>query len=92
MIHWKGEITAATIRHLAELAENRLETLVPDSEVTIDLSEVPFVDSSGVGLMLRLKKRAWQRRVAVLYANPTPAVINVLKLTRLEEFLMRRPK
>jgi N-acetylglucosaminyldiphosphoundecaprenol N-acetyl-beta-D-mannosaminyltransferase len=92
IIHWKGEITAGTIRHLAELAENRLENLPPDSEVTIDLTEVPFVDSSGVGLMLRLKKRAWQRRVAVLYANPTPAVINVLKLTRLEEFLMRRPK
>lgn len=92
VIQWKGEITAANLQQIAEAAEKRLDAVPAESEVTIDLREVPFVDSSGVGLMLRLKKRAWQRRVSVLYTHPTPAVSNVLKLTRLEEFLMRKPK
>lgn len=92
LIRWRGEVTATSIPQLAELAQNRLEAINPGAEVTIDLTDVPFVDSSGVGLMVRLKKRAWQRGVAVVYANPGPAVSNVLRLTRLEEFLLRRPK
>ncbi|MBL9172075.1 MAG: STAS domain-containing protein, partial [Verrucomicrobiales bacterium] len=59
-------------------------------EVVIDLSGVPFADSSGVGFMVRLKKRAWQRGVKVAYATPTAAVSNVLRLTRLEEYLLEQ--
>lgn len=92
VIRWRGEVTSATIPQLSELAQNRLDVLNPGTEVTVDIKDVPFIDSSGVGLMVRLKKRAWQRGVAVIYTNPSPAVSNVLRLTRLEEFLLRKPK
>ena len=48
----------------------RLSAIPPGTEVVIDLSGVPFADSSGVGFMVRLKKRAWQRGVKVTYAPP----------------------
>ncbi|MBL9172658.1 MAG: WecB/TagA/CpsF family glycosyltransferase, partial [Verrucomicrobiales bacterium] len=74
---WEGDVTAATVPDLAEPAESRLAAMPPGAEVVIDLSGVPFADSSGVGFMVRLKKRAWQRGVKVAYATPTAAVSNV---------------
>ncbi|MFO1460147.1 MAG: WecB/TagA/CpsF family glycosyltransferase [Verrucomicrobiota bacterium] len=87
-LQWQGDITAATVQAISEPAESRLSAIPPGTEVVIDLSGVPFADSSGVGFMVRLKKRAWQRGVKVTYASPTAAVSNVLRLTRLEEYLL----
>ena len=86
----EGDVTAATVPALSEPAEARLAAMPPGAEVVIDLSGVPFADSSGVGFMVRLKKRAWQRSVKVTYASPTAAVSNVLRLTRLEEYLLEK--
>jgi N-acetylglucosaminyldiphosphoundecaprenol N-acetyl-beta-D-mannosaminyltransferase len=89
-LRWRGEVTATTLHQISESSESCLESFGKGADITIDLREVTFVDSSGVGLMLRLKKRAWQRGVSVVYINPSAPVSNVLKLTRLEEFLLRK--
>jgi anti-anti-sigma factor len=87
-LRWEGDVTAATIPALSEPAESRLAAIPPGAEVVIDRSGVPFADSSGVGFMVRLKRRAWQRGVKVTYVSATGAVSNVLRLTRLEEYLL----
>lgn len=87
-LRWHGEVTAGTVPGLAEAAEARLASLPPDSEVLVDLAGVPFADSTGVGFMVRLKKRGWQRSIKMTYVHPTAAVQNVLALTRLNEYLL----
>ncbi len=87
---WNGEITAGRMENLTASAEARIAGVPVGGTVTFDLSRVPFVDSCGVGQLVRLKKRAWQRDVKVVFSSPTPAVANVLRLTKLDEYLLGR--
>lgn len=89
---WRGEVTAANVGTVAEEAESHIASLPPGSRITIDLAAVPFADSSGIGLMVRLKKRAHQRDIDVNYLNPATAVRGVLRLSRLEKYLLGEPR
>jgi len=65
---------------------NAAETSQP--EVIIDLSEVRFMDSSGLGVMVRIKKLAQHHGTKLVFKNVQPAVENVIQLSRMEEFLL----
>jgi anti-anti-sigma factor len=58
----------------------------------VDLSRVTFVDSTGIGLMLRFKKNLQRRDISLKFANPTASVRNVLRHTRLDEYLLGETK
>jgi N-acetylglucosaminyldiphosphoundecaprenol N-acetyl-beta-D-mannosaminyltransferase len=88
---WQGEVTADTVAAVNAQTEPVLAGVAPGGAVRIDLAAVTFVDSSGVGLMVRLKKQAWQRNVSVVFADPPAAVLNVLELLRLSAYLLRPP-
>jgi anti-anti-sigma factor len=60
--------------------------------VAIDLSRVTFVDSTGIGLMLRFKKNLKRRDINLKFLNTAASVRNVLRHSRLEEFLLGEPK
>jgi anti-anti-sigma factor len=55
--------------------------------VTIDLQRVPFVDSAGAGLMVRLKRWADAQQVEVRFTRAPANVRNVLRLTRIADLL-----
>jgi anti-anti-sigma factor len=56
--------------------------------VTIDLSRVTFVDSSGIGLMVRFKRNLKRRDIHLKFDHATAAVRAVIRQTQLEEFLL----
>lgn len=95
---WRGEIVAANV----EEVWRHTSTLLSDAElhraVLIDMSQVRFIDSSGLGLMVRVKKFAQRHQVKIFFVGLTAPVRNVLHLARLEEFLLgsdvtpRKPK
>jgi N-acetylglucosaminyldiphosphoundecaprenol N-acetyl-beta-D-mannosaminyltransferase len=89
-IQWRGDITAVTADSVASVALPLIEAKAAGSRLAVDLSGVAFVDSTGVGMMLKLKKAAKRRDVELVYEKATPAVLNVLKLTKLDEFLLGR--
>ncbi len=89
-IQWQGDITAVTADAVAALAMPLIEAKAAGSRLAVDLSGVAFVDSTGVGMMLKLKKAAKRRDVELVYEKAAPAVLNVLKLTKLDEFLLGR--
>jgi anti-anti-sigma factor len=97
-IVWHGEITAAnaeavwqrTRPNIASLSADRsADAFVPDA--LIDLTGVRFIDSTGLGLMIRTKKLAQREGKKVVFTGLQPAVRNVLHLARLEEFLLGKP-
>ncbi len=88
---WDGEITAANADETFTTTLLKLDAMPENSSLTIDLSGVRFVDSSGVGVMLRLKKQARRLGCALRFAKPTEAVRNVMRITKLEAFLTRGP-
>jgi len=91
-LSWQGEVTAATVSGLAPQTDFDLAAAVAGDQVTLDLGQVKFIDSTGLGLMLRLKKQAWQRDVTLVFTNPTDTVRRVLRLARLEEYLLGVPE
>jgi N-acetylglucosaminyldiphosphoundecaprenol N-acetyl-beta-D-mannosaminyltransferase len=84
---WQGEITAANAKEVWKTTASHL-TEPNRRELVIDLTEVRFMDSTGVGLMVRAKKLAQRERVNLIFAHLQPAVQNVIQLARLEEFLL----
>ncbi|MEI7533290.1 MAG: WecB/TagA/CpsF family glycosyltransferase [Verrucomicrobiae bacterium] len=87
-IRWSGEATALNAVDLGAHTEAELSQTSPGMKVVIDLSRVIFVDSTGIGLMLRFKKNLLRRGVQLRFAHPTEPVRNVLRHTRLEEYLL----
>lgn len=60
------------------------------SHIILDLSGIDFVDSSGLGAMVQLVKKAKEVEGSVqVIANPR--VMQTVKLVRLEKFLAIQP-
>lgn len=84
-IVWQGEITAVNSRAIGELTESRL--LHASDKVTIDVSAVRFIDSSGIGLMVRLRKLAHRQNVELEYIGPSETIRGIGRMLRMEEYL-----
>jgi anti-anti-sigma factor len=91
-IRWTGEVTALNAVELGVQTESELSQATPGMSVVVDLSRVTFVDSTGIGLMLRFKKNLKHQDVALQFANPVTSVRNVLRQTKLEEYLLGAEK
>ncbi len=81
-----GEIDASN----ASQVEDRLTAAVPNSApgMVLDLSDLRFVDSSGVGLFFRLGERLEDRRQRLAVALPEDALVKrVFEIVRFSEKL-----
>jgi anti-anti-sigma factor len=92
---WYGEITAVNVDQVWERTRSYIEeasTVRDGSEepnsIVIDLSVVRFIDSSGLGLMVRARKFAAQIGLKLRFTNVQSAVLNVVRIARLEGFLL----
>jgi len=87
-IHWTGEVTALNAVELGAHTESELSQITPGMSVAIDLTLVTFVDSTGIGLMLRFKKNLKRRDINLSFSHASPAVRDVIRHTRLEDYLL----
>src|SRR5258706_8402190 len=85
---WRGEIIAANVEEVWRHTSRLLADPELHRAVLIDMSQVRFIDSSGLGLMVRVKKFAQRRQIKSFFVGLKPSVRSVLQLARLEEFLM----
>ncbi|MBS0656938.1 MAG: WecB/TagA/CpsF family glycosyltransferase [Verrucomicrobia bacterium] len=86
-----GEVTSLTLASTTQPAEAGLAALPTGDEFTIDLAGVTFIDSSGIGALVRLRKLATRGGVRLHFRNATEPVRNVLRLTRLTEYILGGP-
>jgi len=65
-----------------------MEALEPDDVWTyvIDMARVGYIDSSGLGMLVYLKKEILRNQGRLMIEKPTDAVLNVFRLTKLNEF------
>jgi N-acetylglucosaminyldiphosphoundecaprenol N-acetyl-beta-D-mannosaminyltransferase len=59
---------------------------VENGNVMFDLSDTAFIDSTGLGLLIRLRRRSREFGYQFFLIAPTPAVATALKLMKLEDF------
>ena len=88
MINFTGQLDAYSEKpfntYINEvLASNQLS-------VVIDLSNIDFIDSSGLGAMVQAAKKCNQLKRAFNVVG-NPRVVQTIKLVRLEEFLHLAP-
>ena len=88
MLNFTGQLDAYSEKQFTTFindvfASNKLS-------VVIDLSNIDFIDSSGLGAMVQaVKKCAKSKRSFSVVGNPR--VVQTIKLVRLEEFLHLAP-
>jgi anti-sigma B factor antagonist len=78
-----GEIDAATARNGITLLMNANPH--PGDAVTLDLSDVDFIDSSGVSMLLKIRSYLDGMGCRFALANPSAQVLRVLALLGLSE-------
>ena len=91
-IFWCDEVTAANADNIWKTTRDQLDLLCASGEKhpSIDLAELRFIDSSGVGLMLRVKRHAQSVGAHLHFINARPGVRNVLRMAHLELFLLQQ--
>ena len=88
-LRWHGEVTAANAEYVWESTRQYLAPSPGTAKKTIDLQHVRFIDSSGLGLMIRAKKLSLANGQQLTFTGMRPPVRNVVRLSRLEGFLSR---
>jgi len=90
LLHVSGRLTAGDAQMLLR------ETLDPVLEqgferVVLDLAQVSYLDSAGLGELLRARARAVEHGTALAVRAPSAQVASVLHLTGLDAILTDRP-
>lgn len=84
-VKWYGKLTNANAGQLKEVVK---PLLASGGRAIVDLGDVSFVDSSGLGAMVSLKVSAIDQAGCVLeFVNMTPRVLDLLRVTKLTQIL-----
>ena len=85
IIKIKGEINLYSSQHIKECIENFV--IKGKNIFFIDLSEVSYIDSSGLGAFLSIHSKIYKSGGGVHLCAPSPKVNYVLELTKLKGLL-----
>jgi anti-sigma B factor antagonist len=88
ILHIKGKITF----EYCPMLQSRLEAILDEGarRIELDFTEVPFIDSSGVGEVLRLFKRMSESGGEVILANPNKKLRELFLMYRFDRFMKIR--
>ena len=77
-----------TSENAGELKTAVKSLIAQGGRIVIDLSDVHFVDSSGLGAFVALKVTAVKQGLCILeFVNMTSRVLELLRLTRIDQLL-----
>ena len=87
-VHIKGKVTFEYCPAL----QSRLDALLNEKvrEIAIDFKDVPFIDSSGIGEVLRLFKRMREAGGDVVLLNPNRKLCSLFSMYRFDQFMKIR--
>jgi anti-anti-sigma factor len=88
IVHITGKITF----ECCPVLQSRLDSVVDEGvrEIVIDFKEVPFIDSSGVGEVLRIFKRMKENGGKLILANPNQKLGDLFSMYRFNQFMQIR--
>jgi anti-anti-sigma factor len=86
MARMAGELDLYSSPDACTLLLSQIRT-APGKRLIVDLGEVPYIDSSGIGVLITAFAQARKLGVAICFANPTEEIQRVVRLTSLNGFL-----
>lgn len=83
VLHVAGvqELSAANSQGFRERVQ--LELRLRHQTVELDLSQIQFMDSQGLGVLIGIQKRLAQRHGGLKVLNPAPQARKIFELTRM---------
>lgn len=87
----QGELTEATVDDAYKNCVEMISELAPGCIVTLDLSQVAFMDSAGIALLVRLRKMVRSANLELQIVNSSAAVTNILQMSGLAALLLNGP-
>jgi anti-sigma B factor antagonist len=70
----------------AEWMKEKVSPLIPLGEkLVVDMSELEYLDSAGLGALLSLKVSSMKQKGTLQFVNITPRVLELLRVTHLEK-------
>jgi len=80
-----GKLVSETVGEMREVVRSLLPL---GGRIVVDLGDLSYLDSSGLGALVGLKVSAVKQGYCILeYANMTPRILQVLRITNLQEML-----
>ncbi|HTY64712.1 MAG TPA: STAS domain-containing protein [Acidobacteriota bacterium] len=85
VVHIEGKVTF----ECCPILQNRLDAIMDEgvNEVVIDFKDVPFIDSSGIGEILRLFKHMREVGGEVVLVNPNQKLQDLFAMYRFGQFM-----
>jgi len=80
-----GALSPNELRNTFEAEEGD----VPHALHILDLTEVPYMDSAGLGMIVSHYVRCQGRGVRLVLAGVSPRVVQLLEMTKVDEFFPR---
>lgn len=80
-----GEADPAGVRRFSEIVENINNNI--EKGIEIDLSEAAYLDSSSIGVLIKLHKSQKQRNLGFIITKASERVMSLLRLCSLSEAL-----
>ena len=81
----RGEVDISTVPRLNELLT---EALDKSSTVVVDLTNLDFLDSSGIAALVRAQERASTELAALVLRSPNRAVRRVLSISGVDQVMV----
>ena len=79
-VHGSGRITSSS----SGLLQNTIRDLIPGSRrILLDLSDVNYIDSSGIGAMVSVYLAANRQECELKVVNAQPRIRNLFEITKL---------
>ena len=88
VLNFTGQLDAYSEKQFTSFTNDVLDS--NQQSVVFDLSNIDFIDSSGLGAMVQTAKKCNQTKRPFLVIG-NPRVVQTIKLVRLEEFLHLAP-
>jgi anti-anti-sigma factor len=85
ILRLEGRMDYPTHRDFRDASDKALEAPEVDA-IVIDLALVEFMDSAALGMLLLLKEKATLRDRKVILRNPSPTILQVLKMVHFHKF------
>lgn len=83
-LNLEGDIDVSLADQLAEEATQALDA-AESSGLVVDMQNVKFIDSTGLGALVRLRKNAVARGISLRLRNVPPQTLRVMQLTALDQ-------
>jgi anti-sigma B factor antagonist len=76
-----GEVTAESYNELRNAVVELIRR--KPTTITLDLAEMPFIDTSGLGVLVGLRAQAKKSGTSLMVKNPQPRIMQVFRITQL---------